>query len=197
MILLCLASDDYLAKYKFCIESQKKYCLKYNYTYKLITGKQEARNWKRSKIDELEALLKSSDVCLIDADCFIKSNSPAFETFLTEKSIYYVNGKSGRLNSGFLYFKNDDLSKKFIKELKEKLNLSVPKGKGYFVTESGENGHIIWLKAEYEERNELIFQEIPNLWNCTSPNLQDQAYVLHFTNYLKNYLYLAENLIDK
>ena len=187
MIILCTASDDYIEKYKPCINSQIYYCKKNNYEYKLVSGKKEERNWKRSKIDELINLLEttSNDVLLIDADCLIKENCPQLEKFLNDKSIYYANGKSGRLNSGVLYFKNDSAALDFLKDLKEKLKYSVPRGKGYYVTKEGENGHIIWTKDEYEKSNKNIFQEISKKWNCSSPALKDKAYILHFTNDLK------------
>ena len=187
MIILCTASDDYIEKYKPCINSQINYCKKHDYEYKLISGKKEERNWKRSKIDELINLLDTttSDVLLIDADCLIKDDCPKLEIFLNDKSIYYANGKSGRLNSGVLYFKNTKNSLEFLNNLKEKLKIKIPRGKGYYVTKEGENGHIIWTKDEYEKLNKNIFQEISKKWNCSSPALKEEAYVLHFTNDLK------------
>jgi len=187
MIILCTASDDYVKKYKPCIDSQIEYCNKNNYEYKLITGKKEERNWKRSKIEELITLLENTDndVLLIDADCLIKNTCPQFDEFLNDKSIYYANGKSGRLNSGFLYFKNTIHSKQFLYDLEEKLKLPIPRGKGYYVTKEGENGHIIWTKHEYEKLNKDIFQKISKKWNCSSPAAKKDAYILHFTNDLK------------
>lgn len=193
MILLCTASDNYTEKWKSCIDSHELYCKKHNYEYVLITGTRESRNWKRTKIDELQYFLESttSDVCLIDADCLVKDTCPAIN-FLNDKSVYYTTGKSGRLNSGFIYFKNDNNSKEFIKELKEKLSLPVPKGKGYFVTLVGENGHIIWLLNEWLERDKDIFKLVSNVWNCSSLTSTDDAYILHFTGLLRkeyhNYL---------
>lgn len=188
MILLCTASDDYIKKYSLCIESQKQYCKKYNYQYKLVNGNQQERNWKRAKVEELNKLLNNqdNDICLIDSDCLIKDTCPSFDVFLeADKSIYYVNGKSRRLNSGFLYFKNNNVTKQFVQDLIEKLTLQVPKGKGYYVTKEGENGHIIWLKDEYEKAGKNIFQKILKKWNCSSPLLKNDAYILHFTNDLK------------
>lgn len=185
MILLCTASDDYIEKYRSCIESQKRYCQKYNYTYHLVDGSPESRNWKRFKIEELARLLNTTgeDVCLIDGDCYIKDNCVKMETFLSEESIYYVNGHSGRLNSGFLYFKNDTHSKDFVEELQEKLKLPVPRGKGYYVTKAGENGHVIWLQNEWKDKG--VLKEIGVEWNCTIPSSKESAYILHFTGPLK------------
>lgn len=174
MILLCTASDNYIEKYKVCISSQTMWCRKHSYTYNLVNGTQESRNWKRAKIDELEKLLTTTkeDVCLIDGDCLIKDACPPIDFLNDQKSIYYANGKSGRLNSGFLYFKNNNTSRQFIKELKEKLQHPIPSKKGYYVTKKGENGHIIWLQDEWNQEGKNIFQQISFEWNCTSPKLK-------------------------
>ena len=123
---------------------------------------------------------------MIDGDCYIKEQTPNFKKFLRpDKSIYYVNGRSGRLNSGFLYFKNDQHSKDFVSELITKLGQSLPSGKGYFVTPEGENGHVIWIKDEWEKAGRDIFHELPKHYNCSLKSLQHQAYILHFTNELR------------
>ena len=193
--VLCVADYDYVKSHQFCIDSHRKYCKKNNYEYVLISGDKNSRNWKRSKVDELIDLLYNfnDDVLLIDADCFIKENTPEFLNFLTNKSIYFVKGKSKRLNSGFLYFKNNDKSKKFLLDLKERLKTAIPKGRGYFVTKEGENGHIIWLKADYEMQGKHIFQEISFHWNCSLPKLEDKAHVLHFTNDLRKRIHKYRN----
>ena len=187
MILLCTASDDYIEKYKSCILSQQQYCKKFDYKYHLVQGSKESRNWKRFKIQELEHLLSSTseDVCLIDGDCYIKDNCPGTESFLDNKCIYYANGHSGRLNSGFLYFKNCKQSLEFVKELQEKLELPVPRGKGYFVTKAGENGHVIWIKSQWAEQGKDVFKNIGVSWNCTLPSKKQEAYILHFTGPMK------------
>jgi hypothetical protein len=187
MIVLCTASDNYVSKYDFCIDSQNKYCQQNNYQYHLITGAKESRNWKRAKIYALKELLDNtnSDVLMIDCDCFITDKTPPLDSFLTDKSIYYANGISGRLNSGFVYFKNDHHSKKFVDDLIELLKSDVPMGKGFFVTRGGENGHMIWLQSIYQEQNQEIFCEISYQWNCSSPKLTSESYVLHFTNLMK------------
>jgi len=198
MIILCIASDNYKIKYLPCIKSQEQYCAKNNYNYVLISGPDDSRNWKRAKIEELCNLITSydDDIVLIDGDCYIKDTCPPFTDFIiADKSIYYANGKSGRLNSGFLYFKNNIDSKQFINELAEKLKKPVPRGNGYFVTAEGENGHIIWLKDDWEKKEKNVFQEIPNLWNCSRKSCKKDAYILHFTNDLRKEIYnYNENL---
>jgi hypothetical protein len=186
MILLCAASDNYAKKYAPCIESHKKWCNKNNYTYKLISGPDDSQNWKRAKVKELYNLLTTTgeNVLLIDGDCYIKDTCPKVN-FLNSKSIYYAVGKSLRLNSGFLYFKNDQNSINFVEELIEKLAEPVPRGKGYYVTKEGENGHIIWIKDEWENSYKDVFQEISNFWNCSSKQIKESAYILHFTNDLR------------
>jgi len=198
MKLLCIASDNYKEKYLPCIKSQEQYSLKMDYDYILISGPDDSRNWKRAKVEELYKLinLTNDDIVLIDGDCYIKKSCPAFSNFINkERSIYYAHGKPNRLNSGFIYFKNNLRSKKFINDLKEKLENPVPKGKGYFVTSEGENGHVIWLKDVYEKNNLNIFQEISKKWNCSSPKFKKEAYILHFTNDLRKEIYkYNENL---
>jgi len=169
-----------------------------NYTYKLVSGPDDSRNWKRAKIEELSSIINvtNDDILLIDGDCYIKDECPSLDSFFTDrKSIYYANGKSGRLNSGFLYFKNNQHAKNFINDLQEKLKEPIPKGKGYFVTTAGENGHVIWLKDVYEKNNIDIFQEISKKWNCSIHGLKADAYILHFTNDLRKEIYkYNENL---
>lgn len=191
MIVLCIASDNYKLKYLPCIESQEKYCNRMNYTYTLVSGPDDSRNWKRAKVEELSSIINitDDDILLIDGDCYIKDICPPIDFLTEDKSIFYVNGKSGRLNSGFLYFKNNSYSKDFVKELLEKLNDPVPRGHGYFVTSEGENGHIIWLKDEWENRSNDVFKEIPNLWNCSRKSCKKDAFILHFTNDLRREIY--------
>jgi hypothetical protein len=195
MVVLCIASNNYKLKYLPCIESQKRYCNRMDYTYKLVSGADDSRNWKRAKIEELCSIINATndDILLIDGDCYIKDNCPPIDFLKQDKSIFYVNGKSGRLNSGFLYFRNNDYSKDFLVELKEKLNCDLPRDQGYFVTSKGENGHIIWVQNEWTKSGKDIFQEISFHWNCSSPKLENEAYVLHFTNNLKKRIYQYKN----
>jgi hypothetical protein len=191
MIVLCIASDNYKLKYLPCIESQEKYCNRMNYTYTLVSGPDDSRNWKRAKVEELSSIINitNDDILLIDGDCYIKDICPPIDFLTEDKSIFYVNGKSGRLNSGFLYFKNNSYSKDFVKELLEKLNEPIPRGHGYFVTSEGENGHIIWLQNEWIKSGKSFFQEIDVEWNCANPKLKETAYILHFTGLLKKEIY--------
>ena len=184
--VLCVASDDYAEKYYQCIKSQDQFCNLHQYNFVLVKGHKDSRNWKRSKVEELYKLLttQSNDVLLIDCDCLIKKETPKLETFLIkEKSIYYVKGKSGRLNSGFLYFKNNAESKKFVEDIFDRFSKTVPAS--HYVTKEGENGHIIWLQNDYLSEGKDIFFELSKLWNCSSLTLEKEAYVLHFTNDLK------------
>jgi hypothetical protein len=197
MILLCIASDNYKLKYLSCIESQERYCSKMNYTYKLVSGPDDSRNWKRAKVEELTNIINATDddILLIDGDCYIKDICPPIDFLTEDKSIFYVNGKSGRLNSGFLYFKNNNHSRDFVAELKEKLKCKLPRGRGYFVTTEGENGHVIWLQDEWIKSEKNVFQEIGFEWNCASPKLKQKAYILHFTGLLRKEIYkYNENL---
>jgi len=196
--VICTASDDYVAKYFPCIDTHKQYCAKHGYEYKLITGSQSSRNWKRTKLFEVQKELTTTDnhVLIIDGDCYIKKTCPPLTQFISKKkSIYYANGKSGRCNSGFMFFKNNSKSLKYVNDVIERFDMQVPRGKGYYVTTEGENGHIIWVMTEYKDNKSKIFQEISNRWNCTSPKNKHRSYIMHFTNDLKKEIYkYNENL---
>lgn len=196
--VICTASDNYVKKYFPCIDTHKQYCARQGYTYNLITGSQTSRNWKRAKLLEVKKELETTnnDVLIIDGDCYIKKDCPPLGKFISKKkSVYYANGKSGRCNSGFMFFKNNAKSLKYVTDVISRFDQSVPRGEGYYVTKEGENGHIIWVMEEYKNKKSKIFQEISNKWNCSSPARKRSAYVLHFTNDLKKEIYkYNENL---
>lgn len=184
--LLCVADFVYTGRYFPCIISQKEYCARNDYDYKLITGEADERNWKRYKVDLIIELLKKTegDVVIIDADCFIKEDCPPFESFLVDnKDIYYVDGRSGRPNSGFIYFKNNINSLEFIETVKQRLKVRVPE-RAHFVSTEGENGHINWTVADWMRSEKNIFHKLPIDWNCSSKQYEQDAYILHFTNEL-------------
>ena len=188
--LFCAASDDYVAKYDFCIESHRQWCVKHGYHYELHSGPRELHNWKRWKITKTLDLLRTrdDDVIMIDADCMFADHAE-HPHFVDERAhIYYALGKSRRLNSGFVYFRNTKFSQKFLKELLRRLELEIPRDSNFFVTQEGENGHMIWLVSDWMCVDEEKFKIIPRLWNCTSRRLETEANVLHFTNHMADRL---------
>lgn len=183
IVISCSCSPDFLQKYKKCIESQKKYCKKYNFDYNLdstpvYTNDRKEWTWKKHYIlnqfeDTHEVLI------LIDADCEIKESAPSINTVLNKNSIYYVNGISGRPNAGFMIFRNDDIGKYFRTELINRRSKKVPLN--FKVKEGGDNGHVIWVLSEMSEG----VQELPICWNCSQPKFARDAYIIHYTNSMR------------
>ena len=186
VIMSCSASPDFVIKWQRCINSQKLYCKKHGYDYvvddrPLLEG-QTNNEWTWKKHYTLDQYENTHDVFIgIDADCEIKSNTPPIESFLNKNSIYYVLGVSGRPNAGFMVYRNDDVRKNFHTELIKRRPQKVPSH--FRVKPSGDNGHVIWVLSEMANG----LQELPLEWNCSQPKFINEAYILHYTNYLRKY----------
>lgn len=184
IIFLCVASEDYLKKYKKCISSQENYCKKNNYTYYLDSNNSDIIHWKDwywKKIISAKNLLPTSDyLVIIDSDCEITNIAEPIESVIDENSIYYVNGISGRPNSGFLIIKNNNRGNKFLDNVLNKRGKTFPQ---HFQSTKGENGQVIWELSE----NSSQTKEIPLKWNCSQPDFLKDAYVIHYTNKMKDY----------
>jgi hypothetical protein len=182
--LLCIASEDYLEKYKKCIASQKNYCRKHNYTYYLDTNSNNIQHWKDwywKKIISARQLLPNVDyLVIIDSDCEITDIAEPIESVIDINSVYYVNGISGRPNSGFLIIKNDDIGNNFINNVLDKRSRELPQN---FQPTKGENGQVIWELSE----NSNNTKELPLKWNCSQPEFLKDAYIIHYTNKMKKY----------
>lgn len=189
--LLCIASDDYLKKYKKCIMSQEIYSKKNNYNYILNSDPTDIVHWKDwywKKIHEAKKLLDNFDyLIIIDADCEVTSNAISIESVLDNNSIYYVLGISNRPNSGFFIIKNNLQGHKFLDNVLKKRKKEFPIN---LSSTKGENGHIIWDLIE----NKYNIKELPICWNCSQPEFIDQAYIIHYTNKMKPY-YTEEEIL--
>jgi hypothetical protein len=182
----CSCSPDFLIYYKKCLKSQKTYCKRFGYDYvidnsPLIEG-QTNKEWTWKKHYTLDQYVDTHDILiLIDADCEIKNNAPPIESFLDDNSIYYVNGVSKRPNAGFMVFRNNEIRKKFHQELMTRRYRQVPNQ--YRVKSGGDNGHVIWILDEMNENK----KELPLAWNCSQPEYVDSAYIIHYTNHMRNF----------
>lgn len=180
---LCVASDDYIKKYEKCVSSQKKYCEKNNYSYLLINDNKyilDRKDYYWKKIFEIrDNLLNFDYIVLIDCDCEITVKALPVETVLDTASIYYVLGISKRPNSGFMIFKNDQRSMNFLNEVIDKKEKNIPTE----FSMKGENGFIIWALSE----NNKNTKELELKWNCSQPNFSEEAFVLHYTNKMRDY----------
>jgi hypothetical protein len=180
---ICVASDDYVKKYKNCLSSQKNYCKKNDYLHILIDDKKYISDWRDyywKKIYEAKDNLINCDfLVLIDADCEITEKAEPIENILDSHSIYYVLGISKRPNSGFMIFKNDDRSMFFLNDVISKKEKIIPKE----FAMKGENGFVIWSLLE----NNQGTKELDLKWNCSQPDFLDEAYIIHYTNKMKNH----------
>lgn len=182
--VMTIATSDYFEKWKFCIETQQKYCAEIGYEHLLIDPSSSAYHPKWAKLEIALALTRRyAAVLLLDADIEITPSCPPFEHILNthpSKDIFFALGFSGRPNSGFLLFRGGKESGaiRFLAECLSRKNDPVPKED--FVSVEGENGHIIMMLKlpEFVEYSQLIDKS----WNCTEPHLADKAYIWHYNN---------------
>jgi hypothetical protein len=188
--VLTIATKDYAEQWRFCIQSQSNYCKREGYEYHVIDPKGEILHPKWMKLQTALKLLETGcNVFLIDADAEITSRCPPFMSIFEEypsSDILFVNGISGRPNSGVLFFRggNSSIAKQFLQECLSRKKDTIPSED--FVTPEGENGHVIHLLKlpAYKERS----HNLSILWNCSIPDYADEAYVRHYTNLLREKL---------
>jgi hypothetical protein len=182
--LSCIASIDYFKKYAKCIESQKKFCKKYNYDYCLNSDDDDILHWKDwywKKIKEAKKILLNYDyVVIIDCDCEITDIAESIESVLDDNSIYYTLGISHRPNSGFLIIKNNKRGLSFLNDILEKRDNKFPDN---YSSTKGENGHVIWSLVE----NNQGTKELDLKWNCSQPEFLESAYIIHYTNKMRSF----------
>jgi hypothetical protein len=187
--LSCIASEDYLEKYKKCVDSQRSYCEKYRYDYYLNSDTTDIAHWKDwywKKIHEALQLLEKYDfVVIIDADCEITESAVNIESELDDNSIYYVLGISNRPNSGFLIIRNDRRGIDFLTDLLEKRHQTLPE---QYRSTKGENGHVIWCLGNDSSKT----KELNLKWNCSQPEHINDAYIIHYTNKMRQHYEVAQ-----
>lgn len=188
--VLSIATPDYSKQWSFCIRSHQEYCRRHGLVYHLYDGLNQPLHPKWFKLQRtLEALLTSEAVMLIDADAQFAPNSPSFAPLLTdhpEADIFFCNGVSGRLNSGVMIFRGGlgSVAAEFLEYTLERRLLPVQSDN--FVTEEGENGHLIEaIQSENFKQRSVV---IPSVWNCTVPEGFSDAYIWHFTDRMRNAL---------
>lgn len=185
--VLTVATPDYAARWRFCIDSQMRYCRQHSYEHRVIDPMPSSLNPKWMKIDLALALLEAgNDVFLIDCDAEIDKACPSFVDILgsrPESDILYVVGVSGRPNSGVLLLRGGrgSIASAFLRECLSHRDEPVPEED--FVTAEGENGHIIHVlkKRDYAARA----GELDIRWNCSDPARAPEAFVRHYTNFLR------------
>ena len=183
IVMLCTATNRYEKKYINLIYSQYIYCRKCNFDYILITKSDVSHYWNiLHKGYELLNKNKYDFLILIDADIFIKNNSPniIFSLNNNKNSIFIAKGISNRPNSGLVILRNDEYSKVFLEKtfLLKNNNLILPENKA-----PGENGAVIQV-LKYDFFSDKLFI-LDNIWNNTIKSRD--CYFVHYTNYMTKY----------
>ena len=189
-VVLSVATSDYAQKWRFCIDSQYSYARRHGFEYRCIDPSSSPLNPKWAKLEAaLNILEQGRDVLLIDADAEITKSCPPFTQLIqanSESDIFFARGISSRPNSGVLVLRGgpNSAATALLAECLERRQDKVPIED--FVTEEGENGHVIWLLKNdcYSRRSIAIIAD----WNCTDPNRAQFAYVRHYTNHLGEWL---------
>ncbi|GAA2867553.1 hypothetical protein GGQ99_001277 [Aminobacter niigataensis] len=189
-VVLSIATPDYAIRWRFCIDSHYSYCRRLGYEYQMVDPSHYALHPKWAKLEAAVSCLEGGhDVLLIDADAEIDKRCPRFADLFEQSpsvDILSVKGISGRPNSGVLALRGgqSSVAATFLRECLARREEPVPTED--FVTEEGENGHVIWLlkQARFAERS----GDLPRFWNCSDPESAEQAYVRHYTNHLRDHL---------
>jgi hypothetical protein len=181
--VVCFAVGSYLQRWRACIDTQRKYCEKYNHQYHLITEPYGELHPKWQKFDYVKRLLceESGHVFLIDADAEITDIAPDFSELvekLPEFDIFSVLGRSKRPNSGVVLFRDskDSCATKFLIDCIENRGMRVPAQD--FVTPEGENGHFIYFLRQEAYRGKA--HTLPRSWNNTLPPPRSEDFVIHY-----------------
>ena len=188
-VVLTVATSDYADQWRFCIESQRRYCEREGFEHHVVDPYKMSVHPKWAKLILALKLIERCDILLVDADAEIAADCPRFVGILDEhkgQDILFVKGISGRPNSGVLMLRGGSggAASAFLNECIARKNVPVPDVD--FVTAEGENGHVInVLKIPmFAERA----AELPSEWNCSEPLLAEKAYIKHYTNRLRSKL---------
>lgn len=177
-ICFTIALNGYDQRFKECVESQKRYCLRYGYKYLEITHLPWTVSPKQCawlKVEILRGLLACGfqEAAFLDADCEFRPHTPRYDSVYTDgKDLYMALGKSGRVNSGIIFARNSDSVREFLWELIEKSDMPVPKED----STAYENGHFI----HYGRGNEFIGVLEHWKWNNNTA-LDPMSYVQHYS----------------
>jgi len=184
--VLTIATADFAGRWRFCLDSQRRYCERQRYAHLIIDPPAGELHPKWAKLDSALRLIETGHVFLVDADCEFTLGCPAFETVLDAHpfhDIFFVNGISGRPNTGALILRGGrpSLAAAFLRECLASRHDPVPPED--FVTSEGENGHVISILKRSPYRSRAY--SLPLAWNCSLPDHAAEAYILHYTNHLR------------
>lgn len=184
LVVLVIATPDYARRWRFCLDSQFRYCRKNGYEHRVLDGADSALHPKWAKLQAaLSVLQENKNVLLIDADAEVDSDCPAAHQVFSdfpEYDIFVAHGISRRPNSGVLLLRGGraSVALEFLRECLG--NRLTPVPKEVFVSEEGENGHVIsLLKLPRYERKAM---KLDPAWNCSDPERAGPTFIRHYTN---------------
>lgn len=192
-LVLTIAYGTYANTWAFCLAAQAHYAKRWRLRHLVLDQLAPGLNAKWSKLHfACQLVEEGQDVLLIDADAEPSVFAPSFTEILDlhpDRSIFYARGNSGRPNSGVLMFRGgSEIAFGFLRECLAARGTRVSREN--FVTEEGENGHVIQLLKipMFTEAS----HEVSRLWNCTHPDDAAEAYIRHYTNRLGRSLKIGQ-----
>ena len=180
-MVLCVATPDYVEKWGFCIDGQKKYAQKYDYNHLLIDASQFSLspNWVKFEAS-IPFLEQGHNILLVDADAEITESCPPFSDLLdefTDRDIFFSRTGSGRITSGVLILRGGvgSIAIEFIREcLAQRKNHKLLR---HGNVSKEKNGYVVvhvFPRFLYKSR------EIDRSWNYAVPRNTNSAFIRHY-----------------
>jgi hypothetical protein len=181
VLVFSIALNGFEIPFSRCIASQRAYCDKYGYRYVLVRDaprKLFPTEAAWIKIPLMKAALDGPYewVVFLDADIEVRPHTPCIVDTLSRepgKSLFFVHGHSGRVNSGVLIARKHPTSKAFFDEVLTHADVKLPEED----RAPYENGHVI----HYAKSNPSVHLLDHYLWNNNSI-LDQRAYLQHYSS---------------
>lgn len=176
-ICFTIALNGYAHTFRDCISSQRTYCREQHFelwTIKSLPWRITSRQCAWLKVEIMRGLLSAGvdSIAFIDADCEIRPHTPDFNGTFEDNQMMMARGKSGRLNSGVIFARNDDRVIAFLDRLISESDNSVS-------TEDAtlyENGHFIRYSRDVDFIGSLSHKQ----WNNNSI-LDPDSFIQHYS----------------
>ncbi|MDX1699730.1 MAG: hypothetical protein R3250_03880 [Melioribacteraceae bacterium] len=194
-LVFTIALNGYSQLFKNCIESQKKYCQKFDYKYSIVKKTPPPLSntdsaWLKLYLIREALKMDFEWIAFIDADCQIRLHTPDFRQYVTnlnsKASIFMAQGFSGRINSGVILIKNTSSALNFLNLVLDNRYKEIPAEDEALY----ENGHVI----HYGKDNPYV-EIIPNrLWN-NNIEFNKESYIQHYSGGILRSHYLKKHRI--
>ncbi|MCM8569190.1 hypothetical protein NE848_07360 [Gramella jeungdoensis] len=196
VLVFSIALGGYASLFRDCIESQKKYCSRFDFGYinlkksPYVLAPAEAA-WLKVFLLR-EALSCDYDyIAFVDADCEIRKHAPSFVEVLRKKPskhIFMCHGFSGRINSGVIFLKNTPQAHTYLETVLDNRHKKVPEeDKALY-----ENGHMIHYGKNNADVEILDFKK----WN-NNHYLDPTSYIQHYSGGILREKYLKSHTLAR